>query len=92
MNNSHCSYHKNNYVKVFLDGEEKIKSLKKDLEKALPIKVGKDCWIGSGAIILSGVTIGNGTTIGAGSVVTKDIPPMSVAVGNPCRVIKSIEE
>lgn len=69
-----------------------IEGRRKDLEKALPIKVGKDCWIGSGAIILSGVTIGNGTTIGAGSVVTKDIPPMSVAVGNPCRVIKSIEE
>ncbi len=54
-----------------------------------PITVGKDCWIGAGAIILGGVTIGDGTTIGAGSVVTRDIPAGVVAAGNPCRVIKS---
>lgn len=53
-----------------------------------PITVGKDCWIGAGAIILGGVTIGDGTTIGAGSVVTRDIPAGVVAVGNPCRVIR----
>ena len=69
-----------------------IKARRKNLERALPVKIGKDCWIGSGAIILSGITIGDGTTIGAGSVVTKDIPPMSVAVGNPCRVIKSLRK
>lgn len=61
-------------------------------EKALPINIGKKCWIGSGAIILGGVSIGEGSTIGAGSVVTKDIPPYSVAVGNPCRVIRKIKE
>jgi len=55
-----------------------------------PITVGKDCWIGAGAIILGGVTIGDGTTIGAGSVVTRDIPAGVVAAGNPCRVIRTL--
>ncbi len=54
-----------------------------------PIVVGKDCWIGAGALILGGVTIGDGTTIGAGSVVTRDVPAGVVAAGNPCRVIRS---
>lgn len=53
-----------------------------------PITIGKDCWIGAGAIIMGGVTIGDGTTIGAGSVVTRDIPAGVVAAGNPCRVIR----
>ncbi len=53
-----------------------------------PITIGKDCWIGAGAIILGGVSIGDGTTIGAGSVVTRDIPAGVVAAGNPCRVIR----
>ncbi len=59
---------------------------------ALPIKIGDGCWIGGGVIILPGVTIGSGTVIGAGSVVTKDIPDNCLAVGNPCRVIRSINE
>jgi len=63
---------------------------KSGLELAFPIKIGKNCWIGGGAIILPGVTIGDNTTIGAGSVVTKNIPANVVAVGNPCRVIKSV--
>ncbi len=54
-----------------------------------PITIGKDCWIGAGAIILGGVTIGDGTTIGAGSVVTRDIPGSVVAAGSPCRIIRS---
>lgn len=57
---------------------------------ALPITIGDGCWIGGGVIILPGVNIGNGSVIGAGSVVTKDIPENSVAVGNPCRVIRKI--
>lgn len=57
---------------------------------ALPVHIGDGCWIGGGAIILPGVKIGNGCVIGAGSVVTKDVPANSVAVGNPCRVIKKI--
>lgn len=51
--------------------------------------IGSDVWIGFGAIILSGVTIGDGAVIGAGSVVTRDIPENSIAVGNPARVIGS---
>lgn len=58
----------------------------------LPVKIGKRCWIGAGAIILPGVTVGDDTVIGAGSVVTKDIPSGVVAVGNPCRVIKTLEK
>ncbi|MBD5477488.1 MAG: sugar O-acetyltransferase [Lachnospiraceae bacterium] len=59
---------------------------------ALPVTIEDGCWIGGGVIILPGVTIGEGTVIGAGSVVTKDIPPNCVAVGNPCRVIRKINE
>jgi acetyltransferase-like isoleucine patch superfamily enzyme len=57
------------------------------------IKIEDDVWIGNGVTILDGVTISKGCVIGAGSVVTKSIPEYSVAVGNPCKVIKSrIEE
>lgn len=57
---------------------------------ALPIQIGNGCWLGGGVIVLPGVTIGNGSVIGAGSVVTKDIPENSLAVGNPCRVVRKI--
>lgn len=57
-----------------------------------PVRIGANVWIGSGAVILPGVTIGENSVIGAGSVVTKDIPSGVVAVGNPCRVIKTVEE
>jgi maltose O-acetyltransferase len=59
-------------------------------ELALPISIGKRVWIGGGTIVLPGVSIGNDTTIGAGSVVTQDIPERVVAVGNPCRIIRSL--
>ncbi len=59
-------------------------------ELAAPITIGNTVWIGGGAIICPGVTIGDNTTIGAGSVVTRDIPANVVAVGNPCRVIRSV--
>jgi maltose O-acetyltransferase len=59
-------------------------------EYAKPIVIGNNVWVGGGTIICPGVKIGDNVTIGAGSVVTKDIPDNVVAVGNPCRVIKSI--
>lgn len=60
-------------------------------EWARPVKIGNDCWIGGSVTILPGVSIGEGCTIGAGSVVTRDIPPHSVAVGNPVRVIRTLD-
>lgn len=57
-----------------------------------PVSIGRNCWIGAGAIILPGVSIGDNTVIGAGSVVTKDIPQNVVAVGNPCKVKREISE
>lgn len=59
------------------------------LEYAYPITIGDKCWIGGGVTINPGVSIGENSIIGAGSVVTKDIPTNSIAVGNPCRVIKT---
>lgn len=59
-------------------------------ELAHPIRIGNNVWLGGGTIVLPGVTIGDDTTIGAGSVVTNDIPPGVVAVGNPCRVKREI--
>jgi galactoside O-acetyltransferase len=57
-----------------------------------PVEIGDNCWIGAGSIICPGVTIGDNCVIGAGSIVTKDIPANSVAVGNPCKVLRSINE
>ena len=62
------------------------------LEYALPITVGNNVWIGGGVQVMPGVKIGNNVVIGGGSVVVKDIPDNSVAVGNPCRVIREITE
>ena len=58
----------------------------------LPIHIGKNCWLGAGVIVVPGVTIGDNTVIGAGSVVTKDIPANSLAVGNPCRVLRELND
>lgn len=58
----------------------------------LPVKIGKRCWIGAGAVFVPGVTVGDDTVIGAGSVVTKDIPSGVVAVGNPCKVLREISQ
>jgi maltose O-acetyltransferase len=55
-----------------------------------PVMIEDHAWIGARAIILPGVTIGRGSTVGAGAVVSKSIPPYSVAVGNPARVVKSL--
>ena len=58
----------------------------------LPIHIGRNCWLGAGVIVVPGVTIGDNTVIGAGSVVTKDIPANVVAVGNPCHILRPINE
>lgn len=58
----------------------------------MPVHIGECCWIGAGAVIMPGVTIGDNTVIGAGSIVTKDIPANVVAVGNPCRVMREIND
>ena len=52
----------------------------------------KNCWLGAGVIVLPGVTIGDNTVIGAGSVVTKDVSSGVVALGNPCKVIRKVNE
>ena len=56
------------------------------------VTIGDNVWIGGNAVVCPGVNIGNNVVIGAGSVVTKDIPDFSIAVGNPCRVIKTITD
>ena len=64
----------------------------KGLQYNMPVSIGKNCWIGAGAIILPGITIGDNVVVGAGSVVTKDIPSGVVAVGNPCRILRKVGE
>ena len=59
-------------------------------ERAEPVTIGHNVWIGGSVTILPGVTIGDNVTIGAGSVVVSNIPSNSVAVGNPCKAIKKI--
>ena len=71
-----------NHNTVILDGGS--------LEYAYPITVGDNVWIGAGVQVMPGVTIGSNVVIGGGSVVVKDIPDDSVAVGNPCKVIRKI--
>ena len=56
------------------------------------VHIGKNCWLGAGVIVLPGITIGDNTVVGAGSIVTKDLPANVVAVGNPCRVLRQINE
>lgn len=69
-----------------------VKERKEGLERSLGVSIGKDTWVGGGTIIMAGAKIGRGCTIGAGSVVTKEIPDWSVAVGSPCRVIRTLRE
>ena len=66
-----------------------IPIIQQGLEDEKPVHIGDDVWIGSRVIILPGIKIGNGVVIGAGSVVSKDIPDYSVAVGNPVRIVKN---
>lgn len=67
-----------------------VKKRNAGLEYAKEITIGNNVWLGGNVVILPDVTIGDNVVIGAGSVVTKDIPANTVAVGNPCKVIKGI--
>lgn len=66
--------------------------LRRRQEFGKPVSVGSDVWVGGGAMILPGVKIGSRAVIGAGSVVTRDIPDAVFAAGNPCRVIRRLED
>ena len=57
-----------------------------------PVHIGRNCWIGAGVVIVPGVTIGDNVVVGAGSIVTKDLPDNVVAVGNPCKVLREVNE
>jgi len=67
-------------------------ALRRKQEFGKPVEIGSDVWIGGGALILPGVRIGARSVIGAGSVVTRDVPEGVLAAGNPCRVIRPVEE
>ena len=71
--------------------ESEVQSRRDNIASGRPVVVGDDCWIGGNVVILPGVTIGRGCTIGAMSVVTKDVPEFSVAMGQPARVVKKVE-
>ena len=57
-----------------------------------PVRIGKNCWIGANAVIVPGITIGDNVVVGAGSVVTKDLPSNVVAVGNPCHILREVND
>lgn len=65
---------------------------KHGIQYNIPIHIGENCWLGAGVIVVPGVTIGDNVVIGASSVVTKDIPSNSVAMGTPCRVVRQIND
>lgn len=65
-------------------------ALRRSQEFGKPVEIGSDVWVGAGALILPGVRIGSRTVIGAGSVVTRDVPDDVFAVGNPCRVVRTL--
>lgn len=80
------------FVSIFAATHETdVQSRRDGVEYAKPVTIGDDCWIGGNTTIMPGVAIGRGCTVGAGSVVTRDIPDFSVAVGSPARVVKRVE-
>ncbi|OMP84825.1 putative acetyltransferase [Diplodia seriata] len=78
-------------VSIYGAGHEtSVLSRIKFVEFGHPVRIEDDCWIGGQVVILPGVTVGRGCTVGAGAVVTRDVPPYSVAVGSPARVVKTL--
>lgn len=82
----HSSNHPVSYPTTYIN-QRLFDGKLSNLKTIKPIVIGHDVWIGHGAVILSGVQVGSGAIIGAGSIVTKDIPPYSIVVGNPAKVI-----
>ena len=79
-------------VSIYSAGHDtSVLSRIKFVEFGHPIRIEDDCWIGGGVTILPNVTIGRGSTVGAGAVVTKSIPPYSVALGAPAKVVKTLQ-
>ncbi len=75
-------------VQIYCAQHHKDKILRaQGLERASPVTLGADVWIGGGAIVMPGVTIGDGAIVGAGSVVLRDVPPGTTMVGNPARCL-----
>ncbi|WP_207942415.1 galactoside O-acetyltransferase [Enterococcus sp. DIV2402] len=94
-----CSIHVGNYVMfapnvTIATGTHPIhpELRQKQAQYNLPVTIEDNVWIGAGSVILPGVTIGKNSVIGAGSIVTKNIPANVVAVGNPCRILREINE
>ena len=80
-------------VVVATAGHPILPSLRKQAyQYNMSVRIGNNCWLGAGVLVMPGVTIGDDSVIGAGSVVTKDVPSGVVAVGNPCRVLREISE
>ncbi|KAM5341376.1 hypothetical protein ACJ41O_014407 [Fusarium nematophilum] len=80
------------FVSIFAATHEtEVQSRRDGVEYAKSVIIGDDCWIGGNTTIMPGVTIGKGCTIGSGSIVTKDIPDFSVALGTPAKVIKKVD-
>ena len=78
------------YVQIYCAQHHKDRRLRTEgLEIAKPVTIGKEVWIGGGAILMPGVTIGDGAIIGAGAVVTRDVPENTTVVGNPAKALKS---
>lgn len=64
----------------------------KGMQYNAPVHIGRNCWFGAGVVILPGITVGDNVVVGAGSIVTKDLPDNVVAVGNPCRILREVNE
>lgn len=80
-------------VVIATAGHPILPSLREEMyQYNMPVIIGKNCWIGSGVIIVPGITIGDNVVIGAGSIVTKDLPSNVVAVGNPCHILREVND